>query len=151
NIAAPNFKNKNAQLMFRQIPAKVSSGFLTGLNGVVDQFFAAQLIIGSISAINYGSKIPLFLIGILVIALTNVLLPQFSKMVMENKENAYRYFYKIYKFLFFGASICALVGIFMSDYLVELFFQRNEFTAEDSEMVSNIQKIFLIYTPFAIC
>src|SRR5690606_41535001 len=46
-IAAPNLKNKNARLMFQQIPAKVSSGFLTGLNGVVDQFFAAQLIVGS--------------------------------------------------------------------------------------------------------
>ena len=151
HITAPNFNNKNTQLMFRQIPAKVSSGFLTGLNGVIDQFFAAQLIIGSISAINYGAKIPAFLIGILVVALTNVLLPQFSKMVMENKENAYRYFYKIYKFLFLGASICALIGIFMSDYLVELFFQRNEFTAEDSAVVSKIQKIFLIYTPFSIC
>lgn len=150
-IAAPNLKNKNARLMFQQIPAKVSSGFLTGLNGVVDQFFAAQLIIGSISAINYGLKIPAFLIGILVVALTNVLLPQFSKMVMENKENAYRYFYRIYKFLFLGASICAIIGIFMSDYLVELFFQRNEFTTEDTRVVSNIQKIFLIYTPFTIC
>ena len=150
-ISPPDFKNKNARLMFKQIPAKVSAGFLTGLDAVVDQFFAAQLIIGSISALNYGLKIPAFLIGILVIALTNVLLPQFSKMVMENKENAYRYFFKIIKMLFLGASIFALIGIFASDYLVELLFQRNEFTAQDTKVVSAVQQIFLVYTPFTIC
>ena len=91
-ISYPDFKNENARFMFKQIPAKVSSGFLTGMNGVVDQFFAAQLVIGSVAAINYGLKIPAFLIGILVIALTNVLLPQFSKMILENRENAYKYF-----------------------------------------------------------
>ncbi|WP_136465434.1 murein biosynthesis integral membrane protein MurJ [Flagellimonas onchidii] len=150
-LAPPDFKNKNAQVMFKQIPAKVSSGFLTGMNGVVDQFFAAQLVVGSIAAINYGLKMPSFLMGMLVIALTSVLLPQFSKMVLEDRENAYRFFYKIMKFLFIGASFFAIAGIFLSDFLVELFFQRNEFTAEDTVVVSKIQKIFLVYTPFAIC
>ena len=137
--------------MFKQIPAKVSSGFLSGMNTVVDQFFAAQLVIGSVAAINYGLKIPAFLMGILVIALTNVLLPQFSKMMLENREKAYRYFFKIIKLLFLGAAFFSIIGIFLSDFLVELFFQRNEFTAEDTVIVSKIQKIFLVYTPFAIC
>ena len=150
-ISYPDLKNENARSMFNQIPAKVSSGFLTGMNGAVDQFFAAQLVVGSVAAINYGLKIPAFLIGILVVALTRVLLPQFSKMMLENRENAYKYFFKIIKLLFLGAGFFALIGIFLSDFLVELFFQRNEFTAEDTIIVSKIQKIFLVYTPFSIC
>ena len=150
-ISYPDFKNENARFMFKQIPAKVSSGFLTGMNGVVDQFFAAQLVIGSVAAINYGLKIPAFLIGILVIALTNVLLPKFSKMILEDRENAYKFFFKIIKLLFISAAFFSILGIFLSDFLVELFFQRNEFSAEDTIIVSKIQKIFLVYTPFAIC
>ncbi|SEL71981.1 putative peptidoglycan lipid II flippase [Maribacter orientalis] len=150
-IARPNLKNHNAILMFKQIPAKISSGFLTGMNGVIDQFFAAQLIIGSISAINYSLKIPAFLISILVVAITNVLLPKFSKMIMENRENAFKYWLKIIKTLFIAASICAFIGIILSDFLVKLFFERNEFTESDSIVVSNLQQIFLVYTPFTIC
>jgi putative peptidoglycan lipid II flippase len=151
SISYPNFTERNVQLMFKQIPAKVSSGFLSGMNTIVDQFFAAQLVIGSVAAINYGLKMPAFLMGIMVIALTNVLLPQFSAMLIENKKNAYRVFFKIVKFLFLSATVCAVFGIFLSDFLVELFFQRKEFTAGDTEVVANIQKIFLVYTPFAIC
>lgn len=151
SISYPDFTDRNVQLMFKQIPAKVSSGFLTGMNSVVDQFFAAQLIVGSVAAINYGLKMPAFLMGIMVIALTNVLLPKFSTMLMENKKNTYRVFFKIVKFLFLSAAIFAVIGIFLSDFLVELFFQRKEFTAEDTKVVANIQKIFLVYTPFSIC
>ncbi|PCJ95917.1 MAG: virulence factor MviN [Flavobacteriaceae bacterium] len=151
SISYPDFKNKNVQLMLKQVPAKVSSGFLTGMNGIVDQFFAAQLVVGSVAAINYGLKMPAFLIGILVIALTNVLLPEFSSLIIENKKKAYRMFFKILKILFLGATFFALSGVFLSDFLVELFFQRKQFTSEDTQIVSSIQKIFLIYTPFTIC
>ena len=34
--------------------------------------------------------------------------------------------------------------------MVELLFQRNEFTSEDSIIVSSIQKAFLAYLPFSI-
>lgn len=150
-LSLPDFKNKNARNLFKQMPAKISSSLLTGMNSVVDQFFAAQLVIGSIAAMNYGLKMPAFLIGILVISLNSVLLPQFSKMVLDNKENAFKFYYKIIKFLFLGASFFAIIGIFLSNFLVELFFQRNEFTAEDTAIVSKIQQIYLVYTPFAIC
>ncbi|WP_421804944.1 murein biosynthesis integral membrane protein MurJ [Flagellimonas sp.] len=150
-LSIPDFKNRNALILFRQMPAKVSSGLLTGMNTIVDQFFAAQLVVGSIAAMNYGLKMPAFLIGILVIALNSVLLPQFSKMVLDNRENAFNFYYRTIKFLFLGAGFFAIMGIFLTDFLVELFFQRNEFTAEDTVIVSEIQKIYLIYTPFAIC
>lgn len=149
-ISMPDFKNPNARLMFAQVPAKVSSGFLTGMNGVVDQYFAAQLALGSIAAINYGNKMPAFLKGILVIAITNVLLPYFSKMILENRKKTFDNLFKMLKIIFASAGIFAIVGIFLSDFLVALFFERNEFTAEDTKLVANIQKIFLVYIPFAI-
>lgn len=148
--SAPTLANKNVRLMLAQVPAKVSSGFLSGLNGIVDQYFAAQLIIGSIAAINYGRKIPFFLSGLLVIAITNVLLPYFSKAILEDEKKAFQTLFKILKITAIGGTLFALGGIVFSDFLVELFYQRNEFTVEDAEIVSTIQKVFLIYLPFAI-
>tara|TARA_R110002049_G_scaffold240425_1_gene413890 strand:+ start:146013 stop:147350 length:1338 start_codon:yes stop_codon:yes gene_type:complete len=151
NIAFPDLNNVNARVMFAQVPAKVSSGFLTGMNTIVDQYFAAQLVIGSIAAINYGRKMPAFLSGLLIIALTNVLLPYFSKALAKNKEKTFKTLFKMLKLLFVGVSVCVLAGILASDFLVELFFERKAFTSDDTVIVSDIQKIFLIYLPFSIC
>lgn len=150
HISTPDLRNENAKLMFAQVPAKVSSGFLTGMNGVVDQYFAAQLAVGSIAAINYGNKMPAFLKGLLVVAITNVLLPYFSKMILENRKRTFDQLFKMLKLIFLVAGIFAVIGIFLSDFLVALFFERKEFTEEDTVLVANIQKIFLVYIPFSI-
>jgi len=150
-FSKPDFKNPNAQIMFSQVPAKVSSGFLTGLTSVTDQFFAAQLAIGSIAALNYGQKMPAFITGLLIMTIGSVLLPHFSKKVVANREKAFEELYKLLKTLFIASCGIALVAILMSDYLVQLFFERNEFTSEDTKIVSSIQKITLLYAPFAIC
>ena len=150
-FSKPNFKDANVILMLKQVPAKVSSGFLTGMNDVVDQFFAAQLIVGSITAINYGQKMPAFLIGIVVVALNNVLLPKFSSMFLDNQRNAFNAYIKLIKILFIGSLAFAIVGILMSDFLVSLFYQRNEFSADDASVVTAIQKVFLLHVPFTVC
>lgn len=150
-LGKPDFKNANAILMIKQVPAKASSGFLTGLIGVTDQYFAAQLAIGSIAALNYGGKIPAFITGLLILVMGNVLLPYFSKKVIENKAKAFEDVLKLLKWLFLASSIIAIVSIFLSDYVVELLFQRHAFTGQDTVTVSSIQKIILIYAPFTIC
>ena len=149
-LSKPDLKSSNARIMFAQLPAKISSGFLTGMNGVVDQYFAAQLVLGSIAAMNYGKKMPAFLIGLLTIAITNVLLPYFSKLVLNNREKSFKMVFKMMKITFLGGAIFAVLGIIFTDFFVEFFFQRKEFTAKDTDIVSNIQKIFLLYIPFTI-
>ena len=151
SLGKPDFKNPNAIIMFKQVPAKASSGFLTGLLGVTDQFFAAQLAIGSISALNYGLKVPAFLTGLLVLAMNNVLLPYFSKKVAVNKEKAFNSMFKMLKWLFIGSSVVTILVILTSDYMVEMLFERKEFTSEDTLVVSIVQKIRLVYIPFTLC
>lgn len=147
----PDFKNENAMLMLKQLPAKASSGFFTGLIGVTDQFFAAQLVVGSIAALNYGSKIPAFITGLLILTLNSVLLPYFSKKVMENRKKAYSDLYKVLKRLFIVAGIITVIAIISSDWVVRILFERQEFTSEDTYKVSLLQKITLIYAPFTVC
>ena len=146
----PDFKNENIKMLFAQIPAKVSSGLLTGLNGVVDQFFAAQLVVGSIAALNYGLKIPFFLTSLLVISISNVLLPHFSRSFLNNRKKTFEMLFKSLKIVFAVVSVLVIIGVIFSHDLVALLFERKEFDSEDTNVVGKLQQIFLIYLPFTI-
>lgn len=150
-ISKPDFRTEGTNLMFNQLPAKVSSGFLSGLIPVTDQYFAAQLIVGSIAALNYAIKIPAFFIAIAVMALAKVLLPHFSKLIVENKQEASKQLNKILKFVFLSLVIAIIPIILFSDNIVSFIFERNEFTSEDALLVSKLQIILLISAPFYIC
>lgn len=143
--------NDNIRSMIRELPPKITSGFLTGVNPFVDQFFAAQLAIGSIAAINYGIKIPAFVIGIILIALGNVLLPHFSKLIVEDMSKAYKQLFQILKLIFVTAAVISLVTAIFSNQIIELLFERNEFDSEDTALVADLQQIVLIYVPFFLC
>ena len=149
-LKKPKF-SKNSIEMIRQLPPKISSGFLTGMNSIVDQFFAAQLVIGSITALNYGIKIASFIISILIMALGRVLLPHFSRLINTDIAKAYQQLFKILKIIFVSSLIIIVTSIFFSDDIISLLFERNEFTSDDTIIVSNIQKIALIYIPFYLC
>jgi putative peptidoglycan lipid II flippase len=150
-IAKPDFSSKNAKTMFKQVPAKVSSGFLTGLIPVTDQYFAAQLVVGSIAALNFGIKIPAFFSTILIIALGNVLLPYFSKLTLDSPKEAFKNLYQIIKWTFIVLLTMMIITSLFSSEIVSILFERNNFSPEDTNIVSQIQIVFLIGVPFAIC
>lgn len=146
-----DFQNKNVRMMFNQLPARVSSGFLTGLIPVTDQYFAATLAIGSIAALNYGMKIPAFFSSIIVMALGSVLLPYFSNLNYDNRELAFKKLTTILKVLFISLIVVVIPLIIFSTPIISLLFERNAFKADDTALVANIQMIFLISIPFTIC
>ncbi|KAA1246980.1 virulence factor MviN [Aquimarina sp. RZ0] len=144
-------KNDNVKAMMKQLPPKISSGLLTGLNTYVDQFFAAQLAIGSIAAVNYGIKIPSFLVSILMIAIGNVLLPHFARIINDNLQLAYKQLFKILKIVFFLGLGVGAIGFLFSEEIIFYLFERKEFTSEDTVVVAKVQQIILIYLPFYLC
>lgn len=137
--------------MLKQLPPKISSGFLTGMNDFVDQYFAAQLVVGSIAAISYGVKIPSFLLSFSIIALGNVLLPYFSKKVAENVLETYKELFKILKIIFFSGLLITFLIYLFSYEIIEFLFEKKQFTSKDTLIVSKIQRIILIYIPFYLC
>lgn len=142
--------NNNMVLMLKQLPPKVVSGLLTGVNPFVDQIFAAQLVAGSVIALSYGNKIPAFGVSIVMVALGKVLLPHFSKLVIQDIKKAFTELFKILKWLFLVAIVITVVLIYFSHNIIELLFERKEFTAEDTFIVATLQQILLIHVPFYI-
>jgi putative peptidoglycan lipid II flippase len=146
----PDFKSKNIKTLFRQLPAKLSASLISGVNPLIDQFFAAQLIVGSIAALNYGIKIPAFTISIVGIAIGNVLLPYFSKNAIDNKIENFKKLNKILKFIFLGSSALMIIVIIISKPVIKLIFEGNAFESSDTEIVFRIQQMYLLQVPFYI-
>ena len=146
-LASPDFFSKNIKMLFKQLPAKLTSGIITGLNNIVDQHFAAQLLVGSIAALNYGIKIPMFFIGVLVMALGNVLLPYFSKKALEDRAKTFAELKKLLRYLLIGCTLIAIIMIALSKPIVWLTFERNAFTSNDTVIVSSIQQMYLLQVP----
>ncbi|WP_040757740.1 murein biosynthesis integral membrane protein MurJ [Winogradskyella psychrotolerans] len=143
--------NDNSRLMIRQLPPKVSSGFLSAMNNFIDQFFAGQLIVGSLAALSYANRIPAFGVAIVIMSLGNVLLPHFSRLVIEDLKKAYQYLFKILKWVFIVAFVATVMGIILSDWIVELWLERDQFTHDDTIKVSAIQQILFLNVPFYLC
>lgn len=143
--------NANSVMMLRQLPPKITSSFLSSMNNYVDQFFAGQLIVGSIAALNYGNRVPAFGVTIVIMALGSVLLPYFSRLVNEDLKSAYHYLFKILKLVISIGIIVIIITILCSDWIIEIWLERNEFTHDDTIKVSTIQKILLANVPFYLC
>lgn len=149
-LSKPDFLSTNIITLYKQLPSKIGSGFLTGTTGFVNQFFAAQLAVGSLSALNYGMKIPSFLASILIISIGNVVLPYFSDLVHENRLKAYEVLYKSILYVFVFSLLIACVLYFFSEDIISFLFEKGNFSYNDSLVVSKIQKILLAYVPFYI-
>ncbi|WP_243835776.1 murein biosynthesis integral membrane protein MurJ [Gelidibacter sediminis] len=146
-IDKPDFFSQNAVIMFRQVPAKISSGLISGVNPIVDQFFSAQLFIGSITALNYGNKIPSFTIGIIGMGIGTVILPYFSKHAVDNKKDAFNKLNEILKYIICGSIVLLIFSVVLSKPIIELLFERGAFEAADTLVVSKIQQMYLLQIP----
>lgn len=143
--------NNNSMSMIKQLPPKISSSFLSVMNNFIDQFFAGQLVIGSLAALSYANRIPAFGVTIVIMSLGNVLLPHFSRLANENLKMTYLYLFKILKWTFGIVLIATIFGVLLSDWVVELWLERDLFTHADTIKVSSIQKILLLNVPFYLC
>ena len=143
--------NDNIKLMIKQLPPKISSSFLSAMNNFIDQFFAGSLVVGSIAALNYGNRVPAFGVTIVIMAIGSVLLPHFSRLVNDDIRSAYHHLFKILKLVVGVGIIVVLIGIFLSDWIIELWLERDNFTHQDTLKVSTIQKILLANVPFYLC
>ncbi|WP_431157706.1 murein biosynthesis integral membrane protein MurJ [Winogradskyella poriferorum] len=143
--------NSNSKQMLRQLPPKISSSFLSIMNEFIDQFFAGSLVVGSIAALNYGNRISAFSITIIIMAMGNVLLPHFSRLVSLNPIYAFKYLYKVLKIVFFSSLVIVVILIFASETIITLWLEHGNFKRNDTMKVTYIQQILLFSVPFYLC
>jgi putative peptidoglycan lipid II flippase len=147
-IGMPDFKNRNTIMLLKQLPAKVSSSLINGLNPVVDQYFSGKLMAGAIASLNYGYKIPIVIIGLITTTIASTLLPHFSKKVLEGSKTLFKELLKILKLSLLLMGIVSLILIIFSEQIISWVFERGAFTASDTAIVSVVQQMYLIQLPF---
>ena len=139
------------RIVFGQYFPMVAGALIMGSTEIVDKSMAAALSSGSVSALNYGSKIISLFLGLAATAIGTVMLPFFSKMVAEEGWEDVRETLRFYLGLIFSITIPVVVVIFwFSEPLVHIIFQRGLFTSEDTQAVSSIQALFSFQIPFYI-
>lgn len=121
------------------------------INSMINSVFAT-LIPGAVSLLYYGDRVSQFPLSIIGTAIGISILPVLSKNLSKrgNKEEAQEIQEDaIFLSCFFG--IPSAIGLFMfAQHIVELLFQRGEFTSENTIQVANILRIYAIAVPFFI-
>ncbi|MES2573156.1 MAG: murein biosynthesis integral membrane protein MurJ [Verrucomicrobiota bacterium] len=132
------------------IPTMASSALMCS-TVLIDQSIVATLPSGSVSALSYGGRLVSLVLTIATGAVGTTLLPHFSRLVSRSSWGSLRSALMRYVLLILIITIpLTIFMVMLSPVLVALFYQRGNFTAHDTAIVSEIQVMFMLQTPFYI-
>jgi putative peptidoglycan lipid II flippase len=139
----------NVHQVIKQLVPMISGALLMSGTGFIDQSMSAMLGSGSISALSYGSKIVSVFLALSATALGTALIPFFSTMVARREWGGIRHTVRRYYLLIIITSVPATAAfIFLSEPLVRVLYQRGAFTAENTQLVSQVQSLLALQIPF---
>ncbi|MEO8099393.1 MAG: lipid II flippase MurJ [Acidobacteriota bacterium] len=135
----------------RQYAPLLAGTMITAGCGLVDQAVAGSLGSGSVSALSYGTKFGAVLIAVGGTGMATAVLPEFSRLVSQERWQALRRAVWAHA----GLALLLLIPVtaaFMwwSADVVRWMFQRGEFTATDAALVTQIQRFSLLQVPLAV-
>lgn len=135
-------KDESKKFINNFIPI-MSSAFLVDLSLLVDKVLASKLDGGSISALNYGSKITTIFDSIFVIAIGVAVIPTMSSLFLKNEfENIKYYITKIFKYLLILLLPLVIYLLILSNEIVQLVYMRGEFGYEDTVQVAKVLRAY---------
>jgi putative peptidoglycan lipid II flippase len=141
--------NADARQVFTQYLPLLAGQAIMGSTTLVDQALTVSLGAGAVAALNYGNKLVAIPLGIGAAALSTAVLPYFSRMVARQDGAAIRHSLRTYSRWILVITIpFSLLFIAGSAELVRLLYQRGEFTAADTLLVSQIQAMYVLQLPF---
>jgi putative peptidoglycan lipid II flippase len=126
------------------IPLIIANIFIK-ITPIVERFFASNMYTGSISHLNYASKITMVISTLLTIGLSTIIFPLLSEALSSNnvklfKETVAKGLRNMWILL--APIIC--FGLVLSLSVVSLVFERGAFNHKDSIEVSNLLQIYIL-------
>jgi len=137
-----NKETKNFAIIFLPI---MGGALLSNLNMFVDKFLASSMETGSISYINYASRLTNIFDSVLIVGLGVIILPLLSESRVNNdfikfKRDASQVI-KLLNIILFPIMILCMM---LSNQIIEVIYMRGEFGADAAEVVAII---FFYYAP----
>lgn len=118
------------------LPGLFSAGIYQ-INIIVSNYIASGLGDGAISSLNYSNRMLEFVLGVFIVSIVTIILPQISTLVLEKKwELANQRISDAISLVSF-ITFPVIVGVWITgEELIELLFLRGEFTLESVRLTS---------------
>jgi putative peptidoglycan lipid II flippase len=130
----------------------LASAFFAGIALPINTMLAATLPGGSVSAFNLGSKVVLFVSGLLGTVISSVMLPYFSSLVEKNGLHEARKELSLFLLIATFISVPASAVLYVwSEPVIRIIFERGTFGAGDVAAVSRVMQYAVIQIPFFVC
>ncbi|HUF99162.1 MAG TPA: lipid II flippase MurJ [Ilumatobacter sp.] len=114
----------------------------------VDLYFAGVLITGAAAALNFGGKVPLALIGIGGVVISNVVFPAMSRRAVARDFDALRATARRWTVVSVVAGIASATLVIMaSDVLIAVLYAGGDMRAEALPSISRVQQMFALSLP----
>jgi len=143
----PDFKFKTPGfiLILKRLPSAVLSEGVVQLNTLIDKAMASSLPEGTISGLNYGSKLMNVFSGLLSTAIATALYPQMIELIsLKKKDELGRLVVKIINiFCILMIPVTLACFLFRTEF-VFVAFQRGSFTEESTQLTSGIFAFYCI-------
>jgi putative peptidoglycan lipid II flippase len=129
----------------------VAGAFLLFGAPLIDQSMAARLGPGSVSALNFGSKLVLVLLAIGPTALGTAVLPQFSLLNARNALSELRHTLRTWIVATLAITVpLTVLLMWASEPLVRILFGSGAFSEASVQAVADIQRLSFVRIPFAV-
>lgn len=121
----------------------MGSALLADLLMYFDRLLSSFLQVGSLSALNYASKLINIFSEITVIGIGAILLPVLTRFQVEEQQEKFRYTVSAVCFcVIITLAPVALLAILYAGDLVAALYMRGEFTAENARMVGGAMQAY---------
>lgn len=150
NIQSANqsVERENSELLSQYVPLLASALFVS-LVAPASTLLAMQLPGGSVSALNLGAKVVMFITGLLNAALSAVMLPYFSSLIVRNHLFSARrelsYYMLASVFVSLPLTICLF---FWARPLVSIIFPGANLNPEDLLLITKVMQYGVLQLPF---
>lgn len=121
---------------------------LMSLTTVIDQFYAAGLGAGGIAMLGYANRILSLILGLAAIAVSRATLPIFAQFTAQGAGRL-RDLARLWAGILFGLGVVAtLVSYSAAPWIVQLLYERGQFSANDTVEVTQVLRYGLPQMPF---
>lgn len=143
--------NSTLKQVAKQYPPSMMAALLMCSTGLVDQSMAAMLEPGSVAALNYASRVNSIPLVLASTGLGAAAFTYLSKMIaLSDWQGVYHSLRSYIKLIFLVTVPCAGLLVFLPGPIVQLLFQRGEFTASETHLVAQILAAYALQIPFYV-
>ena len=150
-LAIPRAAAPATTRVFAQYLPSAGGTLVMTSSTLVDQTMAAMLGAGSVTLLNFGTRLVTVILAIGPAALSTVILPWLSRLTAKGGSHEVRKTIARYCVLSLVVTVpLTLVLAGSSKWLVEILFQRGAFTAADTDSVARVQAFALLRIPLSV-